>query len=78
MSGAYRSPSYPNQVFITFKALPHLGKPSAPWEVPFGVVSKGMDTVVDKLYSGYGEMYRYNPNGIDQGKLMKLGNQYLK
>lgn len=37
---------------------------------PFAFVESGMGNL-DMLYSGYGE-------GVDQGQLYKLGNQYLK
>lgn len=66
------------QLFITFRDLKHLGTPKTPWEVPFGVVTHGMDTVIDKLYQGYGDQYDFNPGGVNQGKLMRVGNGYLK
>jgi peptidyl-prolyl cis-trans isomerase A (cyclophilin A) len=37
---------------------------------PFGEVIEGMDTVVDKIYSGYGET-------PDQGAIQQLGKAYL-
>ncbi|CAM9428313.1 unnamed protein product, partial [Hapterophycus canaliculatus] len=64
-----------NQVFITFVDLPHLGK--SPWETPFGVVTEGMDSVVDKFYQGYGDQQPFNQDGISQGMLQKRGNEYL-
>jgi peptidyl-prolyl cis-trans isomerase A (cyclophilin A) len=38
---------------------------------PFGEVVEGMATVVDKIYSGYGET-------PDQGRIQSQGNTYLK
>jgi peptidyl-prolyl cis-trans isomerase A (cyclophilin A) len=43
---------------------------------PFGEVVSGMDTVVDKIYSGYGD----GPpggRGPDQGAIQQLGKAYL-
>jgi peptidyl-prolyl cis-trans isomerase A (cyclophilin A) len=42
---------------------------------PFGEVTSGMD-VVDKLYSGYGEIYGGKAN-FDLGHFMSEGNAYL-
>jgi cyclophilin family peptidyl-prolyl cis-trans isomerase len=44
--------------------------------VPFGVVSSGME-VVDSLYSGY-EEHQSNGNGVDQNRLWREGNRYLQ
>jgi len=66
----------PFQTFITFVDLPHLGK--TPWETPFGEVTEGMDTVVDKLYTGYGDQKPFNEDGVDQGVLQQRGNEYLR
>lgn len=65
-------------MFITFNALTHLGKPEAPWETPFGMVTDGMESVVDKLYTGYRDQQPFNPNGVNQGKLANEGNDYLR
>lgn len=64
------------KLFITFKDLPHLGK--ALWETPLGVVTQGMDSVVDKFYTGYGDQQPFNKDGINQGTLQQQGNEYLK
>ena len=63
-------------MFITFSDLPHLGK--TPWETPFGWVMDGMEDVVDKFYTGYGDQQPFNEDGISQGKLMNRGNEYLR
>ncbi|CAN0129694.1 unnamed protein product [Ectocarpus sp. 6 AP-2014] len=64
------------QVFITFADIPHLGK--TPWETPLGIVTQGMDTVVDKFYTGYGDQQPFNQDGINQGTLQSRGNAYLR
>lgn len=64
------------KLFITFKDMPHLGK--TPWETPFGRVTQGMETVVDKFYQGYGDQYPFNEDGINQGTLQQRGNEYLR
>lgn len=46
--------------------------------MPFGVVTKGMETVIDKLYNGYGDQQGFNPEGVSQGKLQQQGNDYLR
>jgi peptidyl-prolyl cis-trans isomerase A (cyclophilin A) len=43
---------------------------------PIGRVSSGMD-VVDKLYSGYGDMAEQRGNGPSQAQLQTQGNAYL-
>lgn len=65
-------------MFITFRDLPHLGSPDAPWETPLGVVTRGMNTVVDKLYNGYGDQKPFNPDGVDQRMVQTEGNAYLR
>lgn len=65
-------------MYVTFADLPNMGSPEAPWEVPFGVVTEGMKTIVDKLYTGYGEQQPFNPNGVDQSRLQEEGNSYLR
>ena len=61
------------QVFINFKDNTGLdGQGFA----PFGQVVEGM-SVVDSLYSGYGEG-RPSGGGPDQGRLQMEGNAYLK
>ena len=61
------------QVFINFKDNTALdGQGFA----PFGQVVEGM-SVVDSLYSGYGEG-RPSGGGPDQGRLQMEGNAYLK
>ena len=42
----------------------------SPWEVPFGVVSEVGMRVIDRLYSGYGE--------LDMGKIQEGGNAWIK
>ncbi|HZR22351.1 MAG TPA: peptidylprolyl isomerase [Vicinamibacterales bacterium] len=44
---------------------------------PFGEVTSGMDDVVDKLYSGYGEGAPRG-RGPDQGQIRTEGNAYLE
>ena len=43
----------------------------------FGTVTEGMDTVVDKLFSGYGEGADMGGKGPTQGRLAKEGKPYL-
>ena len=68
----------PPQLFITFVDLPHLGKPQAPWETPLGLVTDGMETVVDQLFTGYGDQKPFNKKGIDQGIFQNRGNAYIR
>jgi peptidyl-prolyl cis-trans isomerase A (cyclophilin A) len=61
------------QFFINFNNNPNLDSSGF---APFGEVISGMDTVVDKLYSGYGD----GPpggRGPDQGAIQQLGKPYL-
>lgn len=66
------------QLFITYSDLGHLGKPGSPWETPVGIVTKGMNSVVDKFYQGYGDQQPFNKDGISQVKLQQRGNEYLR
>ena len=43
---------------------------------PFGVITEGMN-VVDKLYSGYGEMQELGGHGPNQGPITQGGKAYL-
>lgn len=43
----------------------------------FGTVTEGMETVVDKLYSGYGEGADMGGKGPTQGRLAAEGKPYL-
>ena len=62
------------QVFINFKDNSALdGQGFA----PFGEVTEGMD-VVDKIYSGYGDMQEMGGHGPSPGKIESDGNAYLK
>lgn len=54
-----------------------MGKIS-PWETPLGVVTQGMDSVVDQLYKGYGDQQNFNPKGVNQVTLQQRGNDYLR
>lgn len=56
--------------------MPHLGK--TPWETPLGVVTQGMESVVDHFYQGYGDQQPFNKDGINQVTLQQLGNEYLR
>jgi cyclophilin family peptidyl-prolyl cis-trans isomerase len=44
---------------------------------PFGRVVQGMDSVVDSLYSGYGEQSGGGVRGGDQSRIVAQGNAYL-
>ncbi len=44
---------------------------------PFGKVVEGME-VVDKIYSGYGDMPAMGGRGPDPEKIQQLGNKYLE
>ncbi len=61
------------QVFINLKDNPQL---DARGFSPFGKVVSGMD-VVEKLYSGYGEVQALGGGGPDQTKIEGLGEPYL-
>lgn len=56
------------QVFISYKDNGFLDTQGF---APFGQVVEGMETVVDKFYSGYGE------NGPDQGLINTQGKAYI-
>merc|ERR1719478_587765 len=43
-----------NQVFFSYAKNPGLGK--SPWETPFGQVATHSMDVLDKIYTGYGDM----------------------
>lgn len=73
-----RCSNSPPKLFITFADLPHLGSPKAPWETPLGMVTEGMDTVVDKLFTGYGDQKPFNKKGIDQSIFQNRGNAYIR
>jgi peptidyl-prolyl cis-trans isomerase A (cyclophilin A) len=60
------------QLFINFGDNSTLDKQGF---APFGEVTSGMD-VVDKLYSGYGEIYGGKSN-FELGRFMSDGNAYL-
>jgi len=55
------------QFFINYRNNPQLDSSGF---APFGEVIEGMDTVVDKIYNGYGET-------PDQGAIQQLGKAYL-
>uniref|UniRef100_A0A7S1T0Y9 peptidylprolyl isomerase n=1 Tax=Tetraselmis chuii TaxID=63592 RepID=A0A7S1T0Y9_9CHLO len=63
------------QMWIAFQDSAHLGK--AFWETPFAQVTEGMD-VVDRFYSGYGDMEAFGGHCPDSGKMSTLGNSYVK
>eukprot|EP00873_Tetraselmis_striata_P001216 jgi/Tetstr1/421480/TSEL_012428.t2 len=63
------------QIWIAFSDSEHLGK--ALWETPFAQVVEGMD-VVDKFYSGYGDMKAFGGSCPDSGRMMQEGNAYVK
>jgi peptidyl-prolyl cis-trans isomerase A (cyclophilin A) len=73
----YAMSSLPNsrttQVFINFVDNTFLDSQRF---APFGQVTSGMD-VVDKLYSGYGEIPAMNGTGPDPGKIETEGKAYL-
>ncbi len=62
------------QVFINFKDNAFLDNQGF---APFGQVVEGMDTVVDQLYSAYGDAPP-SGEGPDQGLLQNKGNAYLE
>lgn len=61
------------QVFINFKDNDFLNSQGF---TPFGKVSSGMD-IVDKIYSGYGDMPAMRGNGPDPSMIGSQGNAYL-
>lgn len=61
------------QVFINFRDNSNLDKDGF---AAFGEVTDGMD-VVDKLYSGYGDMQEMGGHGPSPGKIESEGNAYL-
>jgi len=62
------------QLFINFANNASLNSQGF---APFGKVVEGMD-VVDKIYSGYGDMAAMGGRGPDPGKIQQLGNKYLE
>jgi peptidyl-prolyl cis-trans isomerase A (cyclophilin A) len=73
----YAMTSVPNtrttQVFINFRDNSNLDSQGF---AAFGEVTEGMD-VVDKLYSGYGDMQEMGGHGPSPGKIETEGNAYL-
>ena len=69
-----------SQFFINFRDNSNLDKPGACGAgcafPPFGQVVTGMDEVVDKLYSGYGEGAPRG-KGPEQQRIQMEGNTYL-
>mmetsp|Transcript_27637 Transcript_27637/g.49315 ORF Transcript_27637/g.49315 Transcript_27637/m.49315 type:complete len:252 (-) Transcript_27637:125-880(-) len=63
------------QVWISFKDSKRLGK--APWETPFAQVTEGMG-VVDRFYSGYGDMEAFGGRSPNPGLMSKMGDAYVK
>jgi len=61
------------QVFINFRDNSNLDSQGF---ASFGEVTEGMD-VVDKLYSGYGDMQEMGGHGPSPGKIETEGNVYL-
>jgi peptidyl-prolyl cis-trans isomerase A (cyclophilin A) len=61
------------ELFINFKDNSFLDSQGFP---AFGEVIEGMD-VVDKIYSGYGDMPEMRGNGPSPGKIHSEGNAYL-
>eukprot|EP01041_Mallomonas_annulata_P011358 gene11358-23776_t len=61
------------QIFIAFEDLDFLGK--SPWEVPFGKVVEGEDTL-NAFYKGYGDIPPFG-KGPDQVQLHIQGNSYI-
>ena len=61
------------QVFINFRDNSNLDSQGF---AAFGEVTEGMD-VVDKLYSGYGDMQEMGGHGPSPGKIESEGNAYL-
>jgi len=65
------------QTFIAFKDSDFLGQ--APWETPFGYVNaKDMKKVVDRFYSGYGDMQDFGGRAPEQGRIANEGGRYLE
>lgn len=65
----YGKDSRSTQVFISYEGVGHLGKPTSPWETPFGEVTRGMEAV-EAFYGGY-------KDNVDQGQLHSKGKPYL-
>lgn len=64
------------QVFVNLKDNSALDKYPGASFAPIGEVTEGMD-VVDKLYSGYGDMFEQKGNGPSQALVAKEGKPYL-
>jgi peptidyl-prolyl cis-trans isomerase A (cyclophilin A) len=62
------------QVFINFKDNSQLDSQNFP---AFGEVIEGGMDVVDKIYSGYGDMQEMGGHGPSPGKIETEGNAYL-
>ncbi len=63
------------QTFITFSDSDFLGK--APWETPFGYIDAEGMTVIDSVYSGYGDLKPFGGAAPDQGRIQAEGGSYL-
>eukprot|EP00179_Madagascaria_erythrocladioides_P002778 CAMPEP_0198315418 /NCGR_PEP_ID=MMETSP1450-20131203/5700_1 /TAXON_ID=753684 ORGANISM="Madagascaria erythrocladiodes, Strain CCMP3234" /NCGR_SAMPLE_ID=MMETSP1450 /ASSEMBLY_ACC=CAM_ASM_001115 /LENGTH=237 /DNA_ID=CAMNT_0044018533 /DNA_START=129 /DNA_END=840 /DNA_ORIENTATION=+ len=72
----YGQNSRSTQLFIAYADSHSLG--TQPWETPIGRVTSGMD-VVDRFYSGYGDVAPFNQRGADQQRIQQAGGaEYLR
>lgn len=64
-----------SQLFIAYAPQDSFGKEL--WETPIGRVVEGMDAVVDKFYSGYGDMPPWGHGPVQQ-KIREHGLSYMQ
>lgn len=71
----YAANTRTTQVFISFEDDPNLGTNA--WDNPFGIVTSGMD-VVDRLYSGYGDLSAFGGRAPDPTRMQNQGGAFLR
>eukprot|EP00929_Paragymnodinium_shiwhaense_P013309 TRINITY_DN121179_c0_g1_i1.p1 TRINITY_DN121179_c0_g1~~TRINITY_DN121179_c0_g1_i1.p1 ORF type:complete len:212 (+),score=20.46 TRINITY_DN121179_c0_g1_i1:71-706(+) len=64
-----------NQVFFSYGDNPGLGH--SPWETAIGQVAEHSMNVLDKIYTGYGDMPPWG-TGPEPGQIEEKGNAYIR
>jgi cyclophilin family peptidyl-prolyl cis-trans isomerase len=63
------------EAFISYQDSTSLGRSA--WGNPFGIVTSGMD-VLDKFYSGYGDLAQFGGNAPDPNRIKTEGGGFLQ